>query len=303
MINSIYTGGFNLELHQLIQFKTIAECPTMTLAAERLHISQPALSIMLKKFEDELGVRLFDRKKNKISLNETGELALTHTNEILKKIDEMKLSLSDYAHRDHIFKVGFCDPGPLWYCTPGFSMMYPDYEMKSSIYSSTSDETELLLNQYYDVLITDKEISHPDIICNPFIEDQLLLSISEKNPIAKNESISLRNLEHLSIAMFYVGGSFYAKQEIFYQELSPNISLDLFEDYFLFQQKVHNTNVSTFTTELVRHYRDDGPNRKLIQITDPEVSIQYNIAYLKKNTARLKVLLDWTETQKSKYIR
>lgn len=269
----------------------------MTQAAERLHISQPALSVMLKKFEDELGVRLFDRKKNKIAMNEAGELALTHANEILKKADEMKIALTDYAHRERLFKVGFCDPGPLWYCTPSFSMAHPEHEMRSSLFSATSDEIYLLQNQSYDILITEKDIQHPEIICSPFLEDRLLLSISEKNPIAHEQSISLRDLRNQSIAMFYVGGSFYAKQEVFYKELIENVSLDLYEDYFLFQQKVKNTNVPTFTTELVRHYRDDGAHRKLIQITDSEVFIQYHIAYLKRNTDRLGVFLTWAEKE------
>ena len=52
-----------MELTQLLQFKTIAECKTMTLAAEHLHISQPALSMSLKKLEEELGTPLFERKK------------------------------------------------------------------------------------------------------------------------------------------------------------------------------------------------------------------------------------------------
>ena len=45
-----------MELTQLFQFKVIAESKTMTEAAERLHISQPALSSSLKKLETELGV-------------------------------------------------------------------------------------------------------------------------------------------------------------------------------------------------------------------------------------------------------
>ena len=56
-----------MELTQLLQFKTIAECKTMTQAAKKLHISQPALSTGLKKLEEELGVQLFERKKTILS--------------------------------------------------------------------------------------------------------------------------------------------------------------------------------------------------------------------------------------------
>ena len=288
-----------MELNQLLQFKTIAECATMTDAADRLHISQPALSIMLKKLEDELGVRLFDRKRNKIIINEAGELALSHTTVILEKIEAMKLSLQDYAQRDFIFKVGFCDPGPLWYCTPSFAMTHRDYEMKSSLYAENANEIDLLLNNHYDVLIVDQELTHPDIICKPFLKDAILLSVPNTHPLATKKSISFSEIDHLSLTMFYVGGSFFAKQQKLYDAFSSTISLELMTDFFIFQKNEKKTHAPTITTQLVKHYRDDGPNRKLIPITDPGATIHYYLAYLKKNTTRLKTLLDWADIQKS----
>lgn len=53
-----------MELTTLLYFKTIAECDTLTHAAEILHISQPALSTALRKLEDELGVQFFERRKS-----------------------------------------------------------------------------------------------------------------------------------------------------------------------------------------------------------------------------------------------
>lgn len=59
-----------MEIHQLEQFKAIAESRTMREAADKLFISQPALSQNLKKLEAELGCTLFDRAHN--------QLAITH---------------------------------------------------------------------------------------------------------------------------------------------------------------------------------------------------------------------------------
>lgn len=79
-----------MELDQLWQFKILAESKTMTEAAERLHISQPALSFSLKKLEEELGVQLFEHRKNRIILNPAGKLALEHADAILDRAEEMK---------------------------------------------------------------------------------------------------------------------------------------------------------------------------------------------------------------------
>lgn len=61
-----------IELYELRQFVTFAETGTLSQAAEILHLSQPALSRNMKKLEDDLGITLFERKKNRIELNKNG---------------------------------------------------------------------------------------------------------------------------------------------------------------------------------------------------------------------------------------
>ena len=65
-----------MDITALEYFKIIAESGSLTKAAQQLHITQPAMSAMLKKLEEELGVELFDRSPNRIHLNKAGEVAL-----------------------------------------------------------------------------------------------------------------------------------------------------------------------------------------------------------------------------------
>ena len=60
------------EIYQLEQLLAFAECGTLSGAAERLHLSQPALSRSMQRLEAELQIPLFDRQKNKIEFNENG---------------------------------------------------------------------------------------------------------------------------------------------------------------------------------------------------------------------------------------
>ena len=62
-----------IELYVLRQFAAFAEAGTLSEAAEILHLSQPALSRNMKKLEEDLGVTLFERKKNKLELNQNGQ--------------------------------------------------------------------------------------------------------------------------------------------------------------------------------------------------------------------------------------
>ncbi|MFP3917062.1 LysR family transcriptional regulator [Lysinibacillus telephonicus] len=79
-----------MEIQQLEYFKTVAEMQHMTQAAEKLNISQPALSKSISNIEQEIGVPLFDRQGRSINLNRYGKLFLESVEIILKEYEKAK---------------------------------------------------------------------------------------------------------------------------------------------------------------------------------------------------------------------
>lgn len=84
-----------MEIQQLQYFKTVANMQHMTRAAEKLLISQPALSKSISNIEKELGVPLFDRQGRSIYLNRFGELFLRSVDIILAEYDRIKEEFDD----------------------------------------------------------------------------------------------------------------------------------------------------------------------------------------------------------------
>ncbi len=82
-----------MKLTQLQYFKTVAETGSISLAARKLYVSAPAVSIAIANLENELGRKLFDRSNNRIILNEQGKLYLSHVNQILEDLDSAKDAL------------------------------------------------------------------------------------------------------------------------------------------------------------------------------------------------------------------
>ncbi len=72
-----------MELYQLRSLAAIAEAGQLTRAAEKLHVSQPALSAQLKALEDELDLTLFDRTPNGMVLTAAGKRVLAGANKVL----------------------------------------------------------------------------------------------------------------------------------------------------------------------------------------------------------------------------
>mgnify|MGYP001164214518 FL=1 len=78
-----------MELLQLKYFSAAAAQEHITKAAEQLHIAQPALTQSIRRLEEELGVRLFNRSGRNIVLNEAGKLFLKRIAPILAELDRI----------------------------------------------------------------------------------------------------------------------------------------------------------------------------------------------------------------------
>ena len=83
-------GNATLELYQLRTFLAVAETRHLTRAAERVHLSQPAVSAQLKALEEELGVQLFERLHGGMELTVTGGQLLQHAERVLGAAEELR---------------------------------------------------------------------------------------------------------------------------------------------------------------------------------------------------------------------
>ena len=79
-----------LNYHHLRYFRAIATEGTLTRAAERLNISQSAMSIQLRSLEESIGQSLFHRRNKALILTEAGRIALEYAESIFRAGDEMK---------------------------------------------------------------------------------------------------------------------------------------------------------------------------------------------------------------------
>src|SRR5260370_17172981 len=85
-----------MELHQLRYFCAVAETGSFSRAAEQTHVSQPSLSQQIRKLEDELGARLFDRLGRAVRLTELGRTFLPRARSVLR---ELEAARSDVVER------------------------------------------------------------------------------------------------------------------------------------------------------------------------------------------------------------
>ena len=73
-----------LNLIELEQFVAFADLGTLSEVSQRMNISQPTLTRNMKHVEQDFGVALFTRQKNRMFLNETGKIAVEYARQLLK---------------------------------------------------------------------------------------------------------------------------------------------------------------------------------------------------------------------------
>ena len=79
-----------MDLRHLSHFVAVAEAGSMTLAARRLHVSQPALSRQIRELERFLGVQLFDRIGRRITLAADGREMLARSRRLLAEAQSLR---------------------------------------------------------------------------------------------------------------------------------------------------------------------------------------------------------------------
>lgn len=88
-------GGFSVELRTLRYLVAIADAGTITAAANKIHISQPALSRQMQELEAELGTKLFQRKRRAISLTANGTYLVNRARQILNLTETAIADITD----------------------------------------------------------------------------------------------------------------------------------------------------------------------------------------------------------------
>lgn len=163
---------------QLLQYITaIAEEHSLTRAAERYYLSQPALSRCLRGAEDMVGTRLFTRVHNRLSPTNAGKIFVNFARNMLQIESEMEAHIQDYRKGRGGSLYIQCDPiltarlkGGL---AAAFNRLHPDVAL--CIEENSRDGIEnSLLNASADLgLYFSCQAEHPVLDCRPIAESRL----------------------------------------------------------------------------------------------------------------------------------
>jgi len=198
----------------LIQLEYIVALDThksFSLAADKSFVTQPTLSMQIKKMETDLGIVLFDRSKQPIVATEIGKLIIAQARVILsesKKIEELIQTSKNTLTGD--LKIGII-PSLAPYLLPlfigDFARKYPG--IKITINELLSEKiAENLQNEKIDVGILVTPLHFSELNESPLFYEKILLYCNENHPYSKLKEVSVNQLANENIWLLSNGHCF-----------------------------------------------------------------------------------------------
>lgn len=188
----------NINIDGLQAFVWIAEFGTFHQAAEKLALTQPALSRRLQKLEEQLDVRLFDRTTRKVTLTAVGKNFLPHARRLVGELELSLAGLKEMARHGTGQVIVACIPTVAVSLIPEailqYRKMHPHNHVR--ILDDHSSETyQAVLRGEAEFGITTINANMPEMESEPLFEDPFVLACRQDHPLAKKDQVKWADLE------------------------------------------------------------------------------------------------------------
>lgn len=270
-----------MELRQLEYFQMSSRLKNITRAAERLRVSQPNITVAIKKLEAELGIQLFDRSQKQLSLTPEGAVFLNRIELALRNIQDAVLEVNDYKQlQKGTIKIGI--PSMIGaYLFPkifaNFQRLYPHldiylYEEGSMAIREQLERDEL---DFGIVIISD---ASPNLQLLKMSTNQIVACVPEHHELASHDSISLDDMTDADLIMLKEG-SFLRNlilQRLKAASITPNIVLESNQIETIKGLIASDVGIAFLLDFIVK----DAPQIKALPINDP-IFVDVGLAWKK----------------------
>jgi DNA-binding transcriptional LysR family regulator len=213
-----------MDVRQLEMFRAVAEEGGFTRAAQRLKVSQSAVSRQVKLLEEELGGLLLHRSGKGVTLTSQGELLLKAANRIHRDIQDVAWQISETQKLQRgMLSLG----GGMTVCMyvlprllKKFRSLYKDVELR--VTSGTSEAIlRLVRNHQVDLGLLTLPIVAADLEVQPVLKEEMVVVTAARHPLSRERTVEAKSLGRYPLILFERGSNtrkvldqFFLEQEI-----------------------------------------------------------------------------------------
>ena len=189
-------------------FHSAATNLSFTRAAKELYITQPAVTGNIKELENILGINLFDRGKNGISLTKAGDVLLRYTKQAMENYKKMEYEMSQLKNAfSGKLKVGASTTIEQYVLPPilvRFNRKYPDIEIL--LYNNNTMHVEKdVLQHEVDLGIVEGNAGNKEFRYTPFMKDEIVAVAHTSQPVSKKIQITLEEFKRMPLIVRETG--------------------------------------------------------------------------------------------------
>lgn len=245
-----------MNINQIRYLIEISKSPSLSVASQNLHISTPALSIAIKKLEEELGFSLLNRSFKGISLTEAGQefikLSSAYLNNVTLLQQKYQPQFFSSRHfgsiRIPVNYFGFGD-NILGEFVVQLSLDYPDFHVSVDEASKSSIIQQVLNNEIEFGFIFRTKLNgqfvdslDPDLLFAPLVEGSLKLLTGPASELSQFQSVTLKRATQYPMCSFEQSTSNpdYQRTGSYYIQdlLRMPIQLEIIHNFAVYREKV-----------------------------------------------------------------
>jgi LysR family hydrogen peroxide-inducible transcriptional activator len=200
-----------MTLTELRYVVTLAREKHFGRAAERCHVSQPTLSVAVKKLEEELGIPLFERSKSSIRVTETGQRIIEQAQRVLDQVGQIRDMAQDGKNQlNSPLKVGaIYTIGPYLFphLLPQLRRAAP--EMPLYIEENyTASLRQKLRHSELDAIIIALPFEEPEVVTLPLYDEPFVVLLPAGHPLTKEDKLTPEQLAREQLLLLGPGHCF-----------------------------------------------------------------------------------------------
>jgi DNA-binding transcriptional LysR family regulator len=202
--------GADVDFRQLEMFGAVAEEGTFTKAAERLHVSQSAISRQVKLLEEELGGSLLHRGPKKVTLTQPGELLLKMVNRVQRDMQDVVAQISD----THTLNRGSLSvAGGMTVCLyifprllKKFRSLYPLIDLRVASGASENIQRQLRSTEL-DLALLTLPILARDLEVLPVLKEEMVVVTAPGHPLSRERTVEPLSLAKYPLILYETGSN------------------------------------------------------------------------------------------------
>lgn len=286
-----------LDLNELEQFVTFAKYGTLSKTAEILNISQPTITRTMQHVEEAFEVTLFERGKNRIALNETGEKAVECAEKLLREAENAIQTFQTFDKNMHTIKVESCAPAPLWTLLPDLTARFHENVISSRL-TAIKEIVRHVREGECDIGILpgplkayenaecemQEEKTEKDLVDVSYLREKLNVCIPKDHELAEKEELTMAQINGFNCLLRDQIGFW---TDLCHEKM-PASKFLVQTDEFAFEELIRASTLFCFTTNFATDVNHLLKGRKVIPLTDPEADVTYHLICRKEKEELVK---------------